>query len=273
MTLKREIKDAYIEGGNSIYVKTHSNAVYVDDNETETLTQRLDNLKGKIDNNTSQLNDLTNTTNNIKNKYVSYNNEEISYYVSNVGNEENDGLSIATPCKTIQHIIDLLPRYLNKNIYIYVLDNINSNIIIDGFIGNATLIIISNNDDKRYINGDIQVTNCSCFITLKSLHVNNHTITIAGSTNIELNNMHIDGENTDDGVTIKQSICAIRNSEIWNKSSYAVSCARSMVYLDKIKGDQNGTGILATEGAVVGKYEVTMVATTEQITMSGGVIN
>ena len=44
MALKREIKDAYIEGGNSIYVKTHSNAIYVDDNETETLTQRLDNI-------------------------------------------------------------------------------------------------------------------------------------------------------------------------------------------------------------------------------------
>ena len=55
MTLKREIKDAYIEGGNSIYVKTHSNAVYVDENETETLTKRLDDIKGKIDNNTSQL--------------------------------------------------------------------------------------------------------------------------------------------------------------------------------------------------------------------------
>ena len=58
MTLKREIKDAYLEGGNSIYVNTHSNAVYVDDNETETLTQRLDNVKGKIDNNTSQLEHL-----------------------------------------------------------------------------------------------------------------------------------------------------------------------------------------------------------------------
>ena len=48
MTLKREIKDAYLEGGNSIYVKTHSNAVYVDENETETLTQRLDNIKDSI---------------------------------------------------------------------------------------------------------------------------------------------------------------------------------------------------------------------------------
>ena len=44
MALKREIKDAYIEKGAPIYVKTHSNAVYVDDNETETLTQRLDNI-------------------------------------------------------------------------------------------------------------------------------------------------------------------------------------------------------------------------------------
>ena len=60
MTLKREIKDAYIEGGNSIYVKTHSNAVYVDENEIETLTQRLDNVKDSIAEHTSQLNDLAN---------------------------------------------------------------------------------------------------------------------------------------------------------------------------------------------------------------------
>ena len=59
MTLKREIKDAYIEGGNSIYVKTHCDAVYVDDNETETLTQRLDNVKDSITEHTSQLNDIT----------------------------------------------------------------------------------------------------------------------------------------------------------------------------------------------------------------------
>ena len=58
MTLKREIKDAYLEGGNSIYVKTHSNAVYVDDNETETLTQRLDNVKNSITEHTSQLKDI-----------------------------------------------------------------------------------------------------------------------------------------------------------------------------------------------------------------------
>ena len=54
----REIKDAYLEGGNSIYVKTHSNAVYVDDNETETLTQRLNNVKNSINEHTSQLDNV-----------------------------------------------------------------------------------------------------------------------------------------------------------------------------------------------------------------------
>ena len=45
MTLKREIKDAYIEKGAPIYVKTHSNAVYVDDNLTETSIEENNDLK------------------------------------------------------------------------------------------------------------------------------------------------------------------------------------------------------------------------------------
>ena len=49
MTLKREIKDAYIENGASIYVKTHSNEVYIDDNETETLTQRIEDVTTQLD--------------------------------------------------------------------------------------------------------------------------------------------------------------------------------------------------------------------------------
>ena len=66
MALKREIKDAYIEGGASIYVKTHGDAVYVDDNETETLTQRLDNVKDSIAEHTSQLNENTQDLNSHK---------------------------------------------------------------------------------------------------------------------------------------------------------------------------------------------------------------
>ena len=83
MILKREIKDAYLEGGNSIYVKTHSNAIYVDENETETLTQRLDNIKGKIDNNNSQLNNNTSQLNAIANINV------LDYGLKGDGNVED----------------------------------------------------------------------------------------------------------------------------------------------------------------------------------------
>ena len=62
MTLKREIKDAYIENGDSVYIKTHGDAVYVDENETETLTQRLDNVKNSIAEHTSQLDAIANNT-------------------------------------------------------------------------------------------------------------------------------------------------------------------------------------------------------------------
>ena len=83
MTLKREIKDAYIEGGNSIYVKTHSNAVYVDENETETLTQRLDNVKSSIAEHTSQLNNLTNNINSIASNLKKVNYQKILWKNSN----------------------------------------------------------------------------------------------------------------------------------------------------------------------------------------------
>ena len=59
MTLKREIKNAYIENGHPVYIKTHSDAVYVDENETETLTERLDKV-GSIKEYTTQLNNIAN---------------------------------------------------------------------------------------------------------------------------------------------------------------------------------------------------------------------
>ena len=95
MTLKREIKDAYIEGGASIYVKTHGDAVYVDENETETLTDRLDNIKGKIDNNTSQLNAITNEKANIYNDGLIFGIEYLTYYLDKVRKSESANIVIS----------------------------------------------------------------------------------------------------------------------------------------------------------------------------------
>ena len=72
MTLKREIKDAYLEGGNPIYVKTHSNAVYVDENETETLTGTIKELKELINTKGGEIQTVVADVNNNKTKIAEH---------------------------------------------------------------------------------------------------------------------------------------------------------------------------------------------------------
>ena len=109
MALKREIKDAYIEKGAPIYVKTHSNAVYTDENETETLTQRLDNVKDSITKHASQLDTIEKE----KNIYKDY--DFVKKYkakcdgitddtqaLQNMINDSEDGVYIKLPPTTIR---------------------------------------------------------------------------------------------------------------------------------------------------------------------------
>ena len=99
MALKREIKDAYIEKGASIYVKTHSNAVYVDENETETLTKRLDNVKKSITEHTSQLDKKANYNNLYENKDLAI---AIGY-----SSKKGIGLYVTFDGKNIARVCDL----------------------------------------------------------------------------------------------------------------------------------------------------------------------
>ena len=127
MALKREIKDAYLEGGNSIYVKTHSNAVYIDENETETLTQRLDNVKSSIAEHTTQLNDNASYNLDLK---------DFNVYEDGVTDNTTAFANAIASAKTSGKIIKLKP-------ITYVL----SNLTIDGVhidLNGATLKVSNN---------------------------------------------------------------------------------------------------------------------------------
>ena len=112
MTLKREVKDAYIEGGDSIYIKTHSNAIYVDDNETETLTQRLDNVKNSITEHTSQLDNIE--SENIKingiNKLFTKLNQNIHATIVCLGDSTTQGISVSP------NFVDLVENYFKNTL-------------------------------------------------------------------------------------------------------------------------------------------------------------
>ena len=105
MTLKREIKDTYIENGHPVYIKTHSDAVYVDENETETLTERLDNVKDSIIEHTTQLNENTQDLATVKTDYAKKTD------VNNLANnkaEKSDLLSTNTELSAQKSRIDAL---------------------------------------------------------------------------------------------------------------------------------------------------------------------
>ena len=190
MSLKREIKDAYIEGGNSIYVTTHSNAVYVDKNETETLTQRLDNVKSKIDNNTSQLE------------------QKIYYYNTAIDMIIDNKIKINSVIKTLgfYSINDGGEGFYkisnNKNILSISLQNgLYANVIYTKSINPLQIGAKLNgiDDDSLYINNILTIANISfpfnkkCLIdniinipTNREVDFNNSTLVIGGSGKIKI---------------------------------------------------------------------------------------
>lgn len=67
----------------------------------------------------------------------------IIFYVDPVdGNDANTGTS-ASPKRTVQNCIDLLPKFLERNVYIYVLPTLlnDPEILIEGFVGHAFIYI------------------------------------------------------------------------------------------------------------------------------------
>ena len=161
MTLKREIKDAYIEGGNSIYVKTHSNAVYVDENETETLTQRLDNVKVSIAGHTSQLNENTQKINAIEKNGVTT--EVVEKTTKDYLDKKiSDGTLANLAIKENSVTWDKLNVYLKSNVNKMAINTkIEGNLIKETYSDNTSKITdisdVNNIIEKWYDNTGINI--------------------------------------------------------------------------------------------------------------------
>ena len=212
MTLKREIKDAYIEGGNSIYVKTHSNAIYVDENETETLTQRLDNLNGKIDNNnTTQLNNIANINTKVKDVTT-----QLKENVNEINNIKSDFAKKAD-------VNDLASNKADKN----ELQNTNNELNIqkariDSF---TSLPAGSTTGDGELIDGRIGIDGETY-----------SNIGEAIRSQIKQTNNYIDDIKTD---------LACRNAEFWEQGSFnsdgtKVDSEWTIRYINSIAVDESG---------------------------------
>lgn len=70
--------------------------------------------------------------------------DDITYYVSPSGSDANDGLTEDTPFATIQHALDVLPKYLAHDVTINVAQGTytENEVLITGFIGEGALSIV-----------------------------------------------------------------------------------------------------------------------------------
>lgn len=129
----------------------------------------------------------------LEEKKISSNTNLINYYVNSVvGNDENDGLTIETPFKTIQHAIDILPKCLKYSAIIHLAEGeYPEDVRIENFFGGSTLAIRGNivgDDSSALLEGaeaykvnSIVINACKTGITLSGINVigQNETYTSA----------------------------------------------------------------------------------------------
>lgn len=97
-----------------------------------------------------------------------------NYYVDPVGgDDENDGLTEATAFKTVQHAIDQLPRFLDKNVFINIKAGsglFTENLYITGFMGNG-ILFINGTGFSNILEGYVWVSSCSTQVVLQNLKI------------------------------------------------------------------------------------------------------
>ena len=103
----------------------------------------------------------------------------VSYYVNGTtGNNGNDGLTTATPFKTIQYAIDKLPRIINHRVNIYVsTGNYLETVEIKGIIGKGDNLTLTRVDAGSNVTiSNIIVKNCSVRIDINHITTNSTAV-------------------------------------------------------------------------------------------------
>lgn len=136
----------YNNGGKVGSVEIVDNLLSVNPNKPLSANQGKV-LKGLIDGNDSAIGQFENKL---------FTHGGITYYLDAVnGNDDNDGLTASTAFKTWSKTKDFIPKFLTEDVYINIIGNYSSDIVIPTFIAN---------DSRVFLKGDTGVAS-------------NHTIT------------------------------------------------------------------------------------------------
>lgn len=212
--------------------------------------------------------------------------EDVTVYVSNTNGNDltGDGTS-ALPFATIQMAVDSLPKWLDGHIaYIdiaagtyderIVLEGFHGGIVQIGFVGRTVTVRGIQVDSCSLVRVNVNIT--------RSATLGGTPLSIRYGSNVQLGtDIIIDGASAatsgimvETGSTLHSLVDLfgyMMKTTVRNCKNFAIyATAGSRVALGEIAGAGNGTGLYASDGAVISHSSLTMTATTLNVTVAGG---
>lgn len=200
-------------------------------------------------------------------------NTSIDYYISPTGNDSDIG-SKTSPFKTVQHALDMLPKFINHTVNINIDGNFDENINIIGFQGKGYI----------FINGGNSSSITTLTLSSSSLSISINNLILTGTSRVPIFVSYCLGASisscnitnkyaSQDGIRIESSIIRLSNCTISDRDSAIASYNGSTVYSFNNTGTNNKVGLKAYSGGTIAKDNATQPAgTTAELITTGGAI-
>lgn len=246
----------------------------------------VNNLQEQIDENTAQLNESAQNITNLQNNKANListpqcTTKDITLYVSQNGNDSNDGLTEGTAVRTIQRAIDYIPKNVKHITKINVAKgNYDEIVVLVGFYGDGEIYITGDIDlsDGHIVKRIISRRN-KVFIKFFGIKIQCNDETSVYSENDDrfiLEKCIIDSPiqaTNFAGVHSIASLVEVTSCTINNRNQAIVSRLGGCVMSTTNQGTNNICGLNADTGAIIAKNGSQPSGTTAEVVYAGGVI-
>ncbi|VDG73457.1 MULTISPECIES: hypothetical protein [Clostridium] len=252
----------------------------------KSISGAIEEVKEIADNNTTQLKESAQNITNLQNNKANListpqcTTKDITLYVSQNGNDSNDGLTEGTAVRTIQRAIDYIPKNVKHITKINVAKgNYDEIVVLVGFYGDGEIYITGDIDlsDGHIVKRIISRRN-KVFIKFFGIKIQCNDETSVYSENDDrfiLEKCIIDSPiqaTNFAGVHSIASLVEVTSCTINNRNQAIVSRLGGCVMSTTNQGTNNICGLNADTGAIIAKNGSQPSGTTAEVVYAGGVI-
>ncbi|GIO36874.1 hypothetical protein J41TS12_17350 [Paenibacillus antibioticophila] len=200
----------------------------------------------------------------------------LNYYISPTGNDDNDGLSLETPFKTLQRAVNLTPKIIDHYVtYNLAPGTYSGTTTLEGFSGRRFITIRGNasTPSNYIITSPITITGCESIVLVGFvMNVSSaHGINITRS-NVDISACSISGAGLY-GVSADRSSVNMQTTAISNKTSAAIRAINlSTIFSNTNNGSGNALSLYAEGGSTIIKFGLQPSGTTAEQVVTGGLI-